>query len=218
MSERKPKVPKTTIERLSYYTRALEEILGKGVETISSELLGKMLNIKPSQIRKDLAYYGGFGKRGMGYNIKLLLKSLQSVLGVNKKWNVIIVGAGNLGCSLLQYPVFKKRGFIVKSIFDKDRQKIGKKVGNFKIRPIEEIEEYVKSEKIKIGIIAVPAESSQEVADLLCKSKIKGILNFAPTFINVQPGVRLLSVDLTTKLEVLSYYITLDEDKLWKVV
>lgn len=210
--------PKTTIERLSYYFRALEDLTRRGIDTISSEALGGKLNIKSSQIRKDLSYFGDFGKRGMGYDVKYLLKELRYILGLDRQWSVIIVGADHLGLAMAQYPGFEKRGFEVKAIFDVSRGKADKEVGGIPVLHISKIPDFVNENEIEIGIITVPAAGAQQVADTLSKSGIKAILNFAPVSLKVDEDVRCLSVDLTTKLEALAYYMSFSKDKLWKIV
>lgn len=212
------KFPKTTVERLSYYFRALEDLTKKGIDTVSSEALGSKLNIKSSQIRKDLSYFGYFGKRGMGYDVKYLLKELRYILGLDREWNVIVVGAGHLGMAISHYPGFSRRGFNIKAFFDTDEEKVGIEVYDIPIKPGKELESYIKQNKVDIGIIAVPESAAQEVADRLTKEGVKAILNFAPVAINVPDDVRCLSVDLTTKLEALAYYMSFSKDKLWKIV
>jgi redox-sensing transcriptional repressor len=219
MGKRKKfKFPKTTIERLSQYFRALEELSLRGIDTISSEALGGKLNIKSSQIRKDLSYFGDFGKRGMGYDVKYLLKELRYILGLDREWPVVIVGAGNLGLAMSKYEGFKKRGFSIKAIFDNDEEKLGEDEDGVPILNVDELEKFVTEEKIEIAIIAVPGPAAQAVADRLVESGIKSILNFAPVAIQLEADVRYLYVDLTTKLEALAYYMSYSKDKLWKIL
>ena len=210
--------PKTTIERLSYYFRALEELTRRGIDTVSSEALGGKLNIKSSQIRKDLSYFGDFGKRGMGYDVKYLLKELRYILGLDRQWSVIIVGAGHAGLAMAQYPGFEKRGFMVKAIFETSRNRPEKDLNGIPILHISKMPEFVKENKIEIAIITVAANTAQQVADTLCKAGIRAILNFAPVSLRVDENIRCLSVDLTTKLEALAYYMSFSKDKLWKIV
>jgi len=209
--------PRTTVERLSYYFRTLEGLAKRGIDTISSEALGNKLNIKSSQIRKDLSYFGDFGKRGMGYDVKYLLKELRYILGLDRRWPIIVVGMGNLGTAIAQYPGLEKRGFQVVGLFDNSKVRVGKEVNGVAIRPMEELPDFVKENNVELALITVPAAVAQSVANKLCKSGVKAILNFAPTPINVDENVRLLSVDLTTKLEVLTYYMSFSKDKLWKI-
>ena len=212
------KFPKTTIERLSYYFRALEDLARRGIDTVSSEALGGKLNIKSSQIRKDLSYFGDFGKRGMGYDVKYLLKELRYILGLDREWPCIIIGAGHFGMAMSQYPGFQKRGFIIQAIFDSDEEKVGQDVHGIPVLQAAGMCDYIKENEIEIAIIAVPASAAQQVADDLCECGIKAILNFAPVSLNVGENVRCLSVDLTTKLEALAYYMSFSSDKLWKII
>lgn len=212
------KFPKTTIERLSYYFRALEDLTKRGIDTVSSEALGGKLNIKSSQIRKDLSYFGDFGKRGMGYDVKYLLKELRYILGLDREWKVVIVGAGHLGLAISQYPGFQKRGFIIQAIFDTDPQKVGPDYHGIPILDAEMLTNYIKENEIEIGVITVPAASAQDVADVLCGAGVQAILNFAPVSLIVDEEIKVLSVDLTTKLEALAYYMSFSKDKLWKII
>ncbi|HOO56235.1 MAG TPA: redox-sensing transcriptional repressor Rex [bacterium] len=215
---KKYKFPKTTIERLSLYFRALEELSTRGIDTISSEALGGKLNIKSSQIRKDLSYFGDFGKRGMGYDVKYLLKELRYILGLDREWPVITAGAGHMGTALVYYEGFKKRGFNIKAIFDNDKAKIGQKENGIQIMSIDDMAGFVEENQIEIGIIAVPPAAAQAVADKMVECGIKAILNFAPVALQIEGDVRCLSVDLTTKLEALAYYMSYSKDKLWKIL
>lgn len=211
------KFPKTTIERLSYYSRVLEDFVKRGTDTVSSEVLGHRLNIKPSQVRKDLSYFGDFGKRGMGYDVKYLLKELRYILGLDRKWGVIVVGGGHLGSSMTNYPGFMKRGFVIEGIFDTDKNKVGTAINGVPVLHTSKMGTFIREKGPEMAIIAVPDNAAQSVADALCAEGIKAIMNFAPVHLSVPPDVRLLDVDLTTKLEILSYYMSFSKDKLWKV-
>lgn len=212
------KFPKTTVERLSYYFRALEELTRKEIDTISSEALGSKLNIKSSQIRKDLSYFGYFGKRGMGYDVKYLLKELRFILGLDREWKVIVVGAGHLATAICNYPGFSRRGFVISSFFDNNNDVIGSKIQDTTVRSVDDLEKYFTENEVDIAIIAVPESAAQEVCDRLVACGIKAILNFAPITLQTPEDVRCLSVDLTTKLEALAYYMSFTKDKLWKIV
>ena len=216
--KRRYKFPKTTIERLSYYFRALEELTKRGIDTVSSEALGGKLNIKSSQIRKDLSYFGDFGKRGMGYDVKYLLKELRYILGLDREWSVVIVGAGHLGLAISQYPGFQKRGFIIQAIFDSDREKVGTDYHGIPIKHVDDLTDFIKQNETEIGVISVPGSAAQEVADTLCEAGVQAILNFAPVSLSVNDDIKVLSVDLTTKLEALAYYMSFAKDKLWKII
>jgi len=212
MSLKKKSIPSITINRLSIYHRCLEKILEtqneEDLKIISSFKIEEMTGINSAQIRKDLAYFGEFGKRGLGYPLIDLSRELKKILGLDKKWSVIIAGAGNLGKALVKYKGFQKRGFIIKGIFDNNPSKIGKKIGHIFIYNIKEIEKIVQTENISIGIIVVPADSAQEVADKMVVGGIKAILNFAPVHIFLPPEIKIYNVDLSIEFEGLTYYLS----------
>ena len=210
MSLKKKSIPSITINRLSIYHRCLEKITEKekGLEVISSFKIAEMTGINSAQIRKDLAYFGEFGKRGIGYPVVDLGKELKKILGLDKKWSVIIAGAGNLGKALIKYKGFQKKGFIIKGIFDNNPSKIGKKLSHIFIYDIKEVEKFIQSENISIGIIVVPADSAQEVADKMARGGIKAILNFAPLHIVLSPEIKIHNVDLSIEFEGLTYYLS----------
>ncbi|MFN3699034.1 MAG: redox-sensing transcriptional repressor Rex, partial [Dictyoglomus sp.] len=174
--------PKATLERLKLYHRLLSE---ESKEYVSSEEIGEKLNIPPEQVRKDLSYLEYKGKPKVGYHVKSLLEELNRLFGIDKKVKVIIIGAGNLGSALANYPGFANYNIEIVGIFDKDQEKIGKKVGDLVILSLDFLERVIKRFNVEIGVICVPKESAQEVADLLVKNGIKAIWNFAPTFIKV---------------------------------
>ncbi len=207
---KKKNIPSITINRLSIYHRCLEKITekGKGLEIISSFKITEMTGINSAQIRKDLAYFGEFGKRGLGYPVIDLSRELKKILGLDKKWPVIIAGAGNLGKALVRYKGFQKRGFTIKGIFDNNPSKIGKKLGHIFIYDIKEIEKFIQAENINIGILVIPADSAQEVADKMVAGGIKAILNFAPIHIIVPPEIKIHNVDLSIEFEGLTYYLS----------
>lgn len=200
-----PKIPEATIMRLSVYSRYLAEIDRKGIITISSGDIAEGVGVSPAQVRKDLAYFGEFGIRGVGYNVKDLHRNILRILGLSNQWNMTLVGLGNLGLALSTYKGFRERGFIITSIFDNDPQKIGMVIDGVEVMPVEKIEEVVPKTKTQIGAITVPASSAQEIADKLVKSGVKAILNFAPVVLNVPPEVELRNVDLSVNLEVLTF-------------
>jgi len=207
---KKKSIPSITINRLSIYHRCLEKITEKekGLEVISSFKIAEITGINSAQIRKDLAYFGEFGKRGIGYPIIDLEKELKKILGLDKKWSVIIAGAGNLGKALVKYKGFQKRGFIIKGIFDNNPSKIGKKLGHIFIYDTKEIKKFIQAENINIGILVVPADSAQEVADKMIAGGIKAILNFAPVHIVLPPEIKIHNVDLSVEFEGLTYYLS----------
>ncbi|MBA7603625.1 Redox-sensing transcriptional repressor Rex [subsurface metagenome] len=203
----KSSIPEPTLRRLSYYLRYLERFKEKGIDIISSKELSSALGLSDAQVRRDLFTLGGFGKRGVGYDVDKLFNYLNSFLGVDDLQKMILVGCGNLGKALLQYKGFKKRKFIITHAFDNDKRLIGKKIAGIDIRDIQEMKKEVQKHKIIYGIIATPASSAQEVVDNMIDCGIKSILNFAPIKIHVPRGVVVSSVDLTTELEWLSYHM-----------
>jgi redox-sensing transcriptional repressor len=210
---RQKKIPYVAINRLSIYYRCLERIsevknLGD-FEVISSSEMAEITGINSAQIRKDLAYFGEFGKRGVGYSLKNLSKELKIILGLDKKWPIIIVGAGNLGQALINYKGLEKRGFVIEGIFDNSPIKIGKKLRQIIIQDVKGIENFIKKKNIKIAVLTVPAISAQEVADRMVRGGIKAILNFAPIRIILSPEVKIHNVDLSIEFEGLTYYLSL---------
>ncbi len=206
-------IPSIAINRLSIYHRCLEKILetekGKELEFISSSKIAEITGINSAQIRKDLAYFGEFGKRGRGYPLINFSRELKKILGLDKKWSVIIAGAGNLGKALVNYRGFLKKGFIIKGIFDNNPSKIGKKLGHIFIYDIKEMEKFIQAKNINIGILVVPADSAQEVANKMVVGGIKAILNFAPIHIALPSEIKIHNVDLSVEFEGLTYYLNL---------
>lgn len=201
------KIPEATIIRLSVYSRYLTEVDRKGIVTISSGDVAEGVGVSPAQVRKDLAYFGEFGTRGVGYNVKDLHHHILKILGLAQDWSVTLVGLGNLGLALTSYKGFRERGFIITSIFDNDPKKIGTTVNGVEVMPAEKLEEIVAANKTQIGIISVPSAVAQDIADKLVASGVKAILNFAPGVLNVPPEVELRNVDLAVNLEVLTFNV-----------
>ncbi len=209
MQQKKPKIPSPVAKRLALYHRCVETLLKAGKEMISSKELGERLSIKSSQIRKDLSYFGGFGKRGTGYNLNYLKEALEKIMGINRTWNIGVVGAGNIGTALANYEGLLKDGYDVVALFDRNPKKIGKTVGTRKIPiyDIKEMDEKIKEMSIEIGVIAVPSEYAQSIADRLMKCpEIKGIVNFAPVKIYVDK-VKLEDVDISVSFKSLTFKI-----------
>jgi len=206
------KIPEATIIRLSVYSRYLTQLDKKGITNISSGEIAEGVGGSPAQVRKDLAYFGEFGTRGVGYNVKDLNQHIVRILGLNKKWKVVIVGAGNLGAALTQYKGFRERGFEVIGVFDNDLNKVGLTINGIPINPINKLKDIVRAEKVEIGIIAVPAEFAQDVADSMVESGIKAILNFAPVVLSVPVEVELRNVDLAVNLEILTFNMQFHHD------
>jgi redox-sensing transcriptional repressor len=202
-------IPNPAVRRLSLYLRQLEAFKRKDRRTISSKQLGESLNLTDAQVRKDLAYFGQFGHPGIGYRVDELIAKVKQILGTDKTWNVLLVGAGNLGRALMAYRGFDAKGFRLVAVFDNDPSKAGKKQANFTVQPLSELTETIRRQNIRLGILAVPADVAQDVADQLVASGVRGLLNFAPVSINVPPDVALNAVDLAVQLEQISFQVSL---------
>ncbi|HEY7288907.1 MAG TPA: redox-sensing transcriptional repressor Rex, partial [Vicinamibacterales bacterium] len=206
-------VSELTTNRLSVYLRCLNILDGAGVRTISSQALAEQFHLNAAQIRKDLAYFGEFGVRGVGYYVRDLKRHLRQILGLDRKLRVAIMGAGNLGLALADYPGFKQEGFEISALFDNLREKVGQQSrGGVPIYDIHDLRKIARRDGIRIAVIAVPAPSAQHVLNLVVTAGIKGILNFSPGTLEVPPGVKLKGVDLTVSLESLSFFLAQGED------
>ena len=201
------RIPDIIIGRLPVYLRALQRLSDKGIQTTSSQELGEIVGISAAQIRKDISQFGEFGKQGTGYSIPFLIERLRTILKVDRVWDVVIVGMGDIGHALARYQGFSNRGFVIKMVFDSDPQKVGQKVGSFEILDMAVMAEKIKQNKIKMAMLTVPAAVAQEVADQLIKAGVKGILNYAPISLSVPPGVRVQHIDPATHLQRMTYYI-----------
>ena len=204
---RLPKIPEMTIRRLSIYTRCLLQLEEDGVNTISSQDLAERFNLNSAQVRKDLAYFGEFGVRGIGYYVAGLKAELQRILGLDREWPVALVGLGNLGSALFHYKGFSRQGFRIVVVFDDDPAKAGRDIDGVPIVSTRELEREVRRHAIQIAVLAVPAEAAQTVTDQLVTAGIKAVLNFAPTRLRVPKDARLKNVDLSIELETLSFYL-----------
>jgi len=201
------KIPEMTIRRLSIYTRCLLQLEEDGVKTISSQELAERFNLNSAQVRKDLAYFGEFGVRGIGYYVSVLKAELQRILGLDREWPVALVGLGNLGSALFHYKGFSRQGFRIAIVFDDDPAKAGREIGGVPIVSTRDVAREVKARAIQIAVLAVPADAAQGVADQLVAAGIKAVLNFAPARIRVPKDARLKNVDLSIELETLSFYL-----------
>ncbi len=200
-------IPDIVIGRLPVYLRALTRLAQEGREVTSSHELGQRLGISSAQIRKDLSHFGGFGKQGTGYQIAYLVEQLKQVLKVDQEWDVALVGAGDLGRALAHYRGFGDRGFRIVSMFDNSPDKIGTELENFVIQPLDDLAKVIRERNIKIAMIAVPAESAQEVADRLIEVGVKAILNYAPINLNVPADVHVQYIDPVVHLQRMTYYL-----------
>ena len=204
------KISELTTNRLSIYLRCLNELSAAGIKTISSQELAEQFNLNSAQIRKDLGYFGEFGVRGVGYFVNDLRDRITEILGLDKPHRVAIVGAGRLGTALANYNGFGRSNFTVVALFDNDRSKIGQRVGpnEILVRDVAKIERIVRDEGIDVAVIAVPARSAQRVLNQIMAAGIRAVLNFAPAPLTARLGVKVKTVDLTTSLESLSYFLT----------
>ncbi|HZJ84358.1 MAG TPA: redox-sensing transcriptional repressor Rex [Syntrophomonadaceae bacterium] len=199
------KIPEATVMRLSIYSRYLYQLMGKDTETVSSGDIATGVGVSSAQVRKDLAYFGEFGTRGVGYKVEELYGHLLQILGLDRSWNVLIVGAGKLGSALALYQGFQDRGFNIKAILDIDTNVIGTKLGEIEVESIDLLEAKIKKENINIGVVTVPSQAAQAVTDCLVNSGVRTILNFSPQVLRVPSDVILRNVDLSVHLEVLSF-------------
>jgi redox-sensing transcriptional repressor len=206
-------VSELTTNRLSVYLRCLNELDAAGVETISSKTLAEQFRLNAAQIRKDLAYFGEFGVRGVGYYVKELRRHLRQILGLDRHLRVAIMGAGNLGLALADYPGFRQEGFEIAALFDVANEKIGHESrGGVPIHDVRDLRRLGQRERFDIAVIAVPAPHAQPVVDLVVDAGIKAVLNFSPGALKVPAEVKLKNVDLTVSLESLSFYLAQGED------
>lgn len=202
-----PKISEAVVRRLPVYLRYLQQLQDMNIQTVSSYELGQKLDMNPAQIRKDLAYFGEFGRKGIGYEVSYLVDKIKQILKIDRHLNVVLVGAGHLGIALSNYNRYTQEKLSIVAIFDADPAKIGTKVGNLPVQPIDELEQTVREQGVLIGMITVPASEAQKVADRLVQAGVKGILNFAPVSLLVPQHVNLRSADVTTELQALAYYI-----------
>jgi redox-sensing transcriptional repressor len=194
------------------YLRCLNALDAAGVKTVSSQMLAEQFHLNAAQIRKDLAYFGEFGVRGVGYYVKDLKRHLRQILGLDHKVRVAIMGAGNLGLALADYPGFRQEGFEIVALFDNVTSKVGQRSrGGVPIRDLKDLKRCVSREKVGIAVIAVPGPSAQQVVNLVVGAGVKAVLNFSPGTLRVPTDVKLKSVDLTVSLESLSFYLARGE-------
>ncbi len=206
------RIAESTVRRLSAYLRFLEEFEAQGHQTISSGELAAQGGATSAQVRKDLSFFGSFGKRGLGYSVSALSSSLREILGLGRQWNVVIVGAGKIGAALAQYEGFRARGFNVVGVYDEDPARVGGTLDGVVVRDQRELEADIARLKPHIALIAVPAEAAQALVDRVVRSGIRAILNFAPTPLMVPEKVTLRSVNMALELEILSYALVNADD------
>ena len=201
-------VPDIVIGRLPIYLRALTHLLDAGQEFTSSQELGQILGIGSAQIRKDLSHFGEFGKQGTGYEISYLRDQISRILHVDRDWPVALVGFGDLGQAIAHYGGFASKGFQIKAIFDSDTAKVGQVVNGIPVQDYKQLSRGIAKQRIKMGIIAVPASAAQEVADKLIEAGVRAILNYAPITLNVPDYVRVQYIDPVIHLQTMAYYLT----------
>ena len=200
------RIPEATVARLPVYLRSLTEVADAKTTTISSERLAEMAGVNAAKVRKDLSYLGSYGTRGVGYDVEFLLYQISRELGLTKDWPVVIVGLGNLGHALANYPGFQERGFQAVALFDADPARVGEQVAGITVRHVDDLVSVAAELQPAIGVIATPASVAQSVADQLIDAGVSAILNFAPAVLTVPEHVSLRKVDLSIELQILSFY------------
>lgn len=202
------RIADSTVRRLSAYLRFLEDFEHRGLTTISSEELANRGGTTSAQVRKDLSFFGSFGKRGLGYSVPELAGRLREILGLGKEWRVIIVGAGKIGGALAQYRGFRQRGFNILAAYDRNPDKIGRRLDGIPVRDIAQLESDIQREHPDIVVLTVPGEEAQGVVDRVVSAGVKGILNFAPTQLHAPADVSVKTVNMAMELEGLSFALT----------
>jgi redox-sensing transcriptional repressor len=202
------KISEFTVRRLSSYYRILLDLEHQSIPTVSSAKLAELCGVTSAQVRKDLSYFGNFGTRGLGYQVAELKTAIEKILGLNKRWTMALFGAGSLGHALFFHPGFRDDGFFFTHLFDVDPKKIGERWEDIEIRPLDEARGVLQSDPVDIGVLAIPEEAAQDIADLLVELGVEGILNFAPKQLGVPKSVRLRNVNLAVALESLSFFLS----------
>ena len=202
------RIAESTVRRLSIYLRFLEEFEVRGLATVSSEELARRGGTTSAQVRKDLSFFGSFGKRGLGYSVPELASALRDILGLGREWRVVIIGAGKIGAALAQYRGFRQRGYHIVSVYDTNPDKVGRSLEGIEIRDMARFEADVVAERPEIAVIAIPGEGAQEVLDRIVRTGIKAVLNFAPVQLHAPADVTVKSVNMAMELEGLSFALT----------
>ncbi len=211
-------IPDIVIRRLPTYARSLDYMLQEGITTVSSSELAARIGGTAAQIRRDLSYFGEFGKQGKGYNVNYLLEQIKEILNMDRDWRCALVGIGNLGQALVHYDGFRERGFHIVAAFDRDPKRIARtKLDNIEMYPMDKLAEVLREKNIEIGIIAVPAEGAQEVADELVKAGVGAILNYAPIIVQVPDHVRIRHIDPISALQSMTYYLSPNRARIKKL-
>ncbi|MHB1473184.1 MAG: redox-sensing transcriptional repressor Rex [Dermatophilaceae bacterium] len=199
-------IPDATVARLPEYLRALTDLAGRGVVSVSSEELATAAGVRSAKLRKDLSHLGSYGVRGVGYEVEVLAHEISRQLGLTQNWPVAIVGLGNLGHALAAYSGFATRGFHVVALLDRDREVVGQKIAGMIVGSVDDLEQVVTGRGVVIGVIATPAASAQEVCDRFVAVGVRSVLNFAPCVLSVPQGVDVRKVDLATELQILAFH------------
>ncbi|HCV00134.1 MAG: redox-sensing transcriptional repressor Rex [Dehalococcoidia bacterium] len=202
-----PVIPEVVINRLPLYARALATLAAAGDTVVSSQTLGEQLDVTPAQIRKDLSYFGRFGKQGRGYNVGDLRDQLRAILGLDRTWSVCVVGIGRLGQAILEYDGFTQQGFNTIAAFDEAPEVAGSTIQGIKVQSMSNLENYLAGETVDIAVVAVPAEQAQAVVDRLVKSGVQAILNYAPISAHVPEGVSIRQIDPVVMMQGMTYYL-----------
>jgi len=200
-------IPEVVIERLPVYARALAALQARGLEVVSSQDLGDQLGVTPAQIRKDLSYFGRFGKQGRGYNVNRLMEELRQILGLDRTWAMVLVGVGQLGRAIIQYGGFAPQGFHIVEAFDASSEQVGEQIGAITVQDVADLPDVLRRTHIDIGIVAVPAPFAQSVINTLVEAGIKAILNYAPIAPQVPPDVHIRQIDPVLALQSMTYYL-----------
>lgn len=203
----KSSIPEVVVARLPVYIQKLNQLVREGREIVSSQEMAEHLGVSSAQIRKDLSFFGGFGKQGTGYNVINLLESLRNILNLNQIWEVVLVGVGHLGQALLSYQGFSRNGFEIVMAFDNDPKIIGKTFAGIKVIDVNEMQNHICPRGVPIAILTVPAANAQEMADQLIRCGVKAILNYAPVTLKVPEGIRLANIDPVLSLQTITFYL-----------
>lgn len=205
------RIPQGVVERLPNYLSALLHVRGAGAQTVSSARISELTDVNAAQIRRDLGYFGSFGRRGVGYDVSQLIDSIQHILGSDHAHRIAILGAGNLGSAIASYDGLRARGFVVAALFDTNERKIGQRIGDLIVRDVADLPRMVAEQQIRFGVIAVPPEAAQEAADRLCSAGIRVILNYSPAFVSVPNDVTIHNTDPVRELLHTLYYLSRTE-------
>ena len=203
-------IPEVVISRLPVYARALDRLATEDREVVSSQELGQRLGVTPAQIRKDLSYFGRFGKQGRGYNVRQLLEELRSILGLDQQWRLALIGVGRLGQAILSYGGFAPEGFLFVGAYDSNPRVVSTEIGGLTVRDVAHLEQHLREAPADVGIVAVPAASAQAVIDVLVKCGVQAILNYAPIAVHVPAEICVRQIDPVLALQSMTYYLKAD--------